>query len=425
MSDETHKSFMRQALELARQGVALTSPNPCVGAVLVSPNGDVIGAGSHTYAGLKHAEILAVEDAARRGASVNGATLYVNLEPCSHQGRTGPCADALIAAGIRRVVGAMPDPNPLVSGQGFERLLAAGIEVIESILHEDAQKLNEAFARYIRTRTPLVTLKAAMTLDGKIAPPPGGEHSVPSPSGGWITSSAARTHVQELRHASDAIMVGVGTVIADDPLLTDRTGRPRRRPLLRVILDSRLRMPLASRVVKTSRDDVLVLCAFAEEKKRKALESHGVRVEQIALPHTPTPIHSSKVKRMPVRRRTGTGAPIRPAQVAGTSDGRPDLRKVMARLGEMEITSVLVEGGALVNWTALAAGVVDKVFLYYAPKILAGMGSVPFASGEGFQRISDAAAVSRITIHHFGEDFAVEGYLRDPFQQATGTLTAL
>ena len=196
-------------------------------------------------------------------------------------------------------------------------------------------------------------------------------------------------------------------------------------PLLRVILDSRLRMPLASRVVKTSRDDVLVLCAFAEEKKRKALESQGVRVEQIALPHTPAPLHSSKVKRMPVRRRTGTGAPIRAPQVAGASDGRPDLRKVMARLGAMKITSVLIEGGALVNWTALAAGVVDKVFLYYAPKILAGVGSVPFASGEGFQRITDAATVSRVTIHHFDEDFAVEGYLRDPYLQKTRELAAL
>ena len=416
---------MRQALELARQGIALTSPNPCVGAVLVSPNGDVIGTGSHTYAGLKHAEVLALEAAARAGAGVHGATLYVNLEPCCHQGRTAPCADALIAAGIRRVVAAMPDPNPLVSGQGFQRLRAAGIEVIEGVWLQEAQKLNEAFARYIRTHTPLVTLKAAMTLDGKIAPPPAGAHSGIPPSGGWITSPAARAHVHELRHASDAIMVGVGTIIADDPLLTDRTGKPRRRPLLRVILDSRLRLPLTSRVVKTTQHDVLVLCAFAEEKKRKALESHGMRVEQIALPHMPGAVSSAKVKRMPVRRRTGTGAPIRPQNILTASDGRPDLRKVMARLGEMEITSVLVEGGALVNWTALAAGVVDKVFLYYAPKILAGVGSVPFASGEGFQRISDAAAVSRVTIHHFGEDFAVEGYLRDPFQQAMGTLTAL
>jgi len=177
-------------------------------------------------------------------------------------------------------------------------------------------------------------------------------------------------------------------------------------------------------VVKTSQDDVLVLCAFAEEKKRRALESRGIRVEQIALPHAPAPVHSPKVKRMPIRRRTGTGAPIR-APRAGSGDGRPDLRKVMARLGAMEITSVLIEGGALVNWTALAAGVVDKIFLYYAPKILAGVGSVPFASGEGFQRISDAATVSRLTIHHFGEDFAVEGYLRDPYHHKSGTLAAL
>lgn len=415
--------FMRQALALASQGVGLCSPNPCVGAVLVSPSGNVFGSGSHTYGGVKHAEVLALEAAAAHGASARGATLYINLEPCCHQGRTGPCVDALISAGIARVVAAMADPNPLVSGKGFEHLRAASIEVTTGGLQAEAEKLNEAFAHYIRTHTPLVTLKAGMTLDGKIAPPPAG-HAAPGASGGWITSEPARAHVHELRHASDAIMVGVGTVIADDPLLTDRSGKPRRRPLLRVILDSRLRMPLASRVVKTAQDDVLVLCAFAEEKKRKALEAHGIRVEQVALPQSSRRVESSKVKTMPSRRRTGTGAPIESLR-RRASDGRPDLRKVMERLGQMEITSVLIEGGALVNWTALALAVVDKVFLYYAPRILAGTGSVPFASGEGFQRISDAATVHSVSIHHFGEDFAVEGYLRDPYGRKAGELRAL
>src|SRR5207253_1694466 len=362
MDDSAHQRHMHRALALAAQGVALTSPNPCVGAVLVSANGDVIGEGSHTYDGMKHAEVLALEAAARAAAQqVRGATLYINLEPCCHQGRTAPCADALIAAGIVRVVAAMPDPNPRVRGASFAKLRAAGIEVVEGILRDEAMKLNEWFAKYIRTRTPLVTLKSAMTLDGKISSP--GDSVNPSALGagssasGWITNEMARAHVQELRHASDAIMVGVGTVIADDPLLTDRSGRARPRPLLRVILDSRLRLPLASRMVKTAQNDVLVLCAFAEEKKKRALEERGIRVTQIALTSASAARpYSDKVRRMPMRRRTGTGKPILDGDSSSASDGRPDLRKVIAALGELEITSLLIEGGALVNGAALAAG---------------------------------------------------------------------
>jgi diaminohydroxyphosphoribosylaminopyrimidine deaminase/5-amino-6-(5-phosphoribosylamino)uracil reductase len=375
---------MQRALELARQGIGLTSPNPSVGAVVVDSDGKVVGEGTYTYDGLKHAEVLALEQAGERA---RGATLYLNLEPCSHQGRTGPCAEAVIAAGIRRVVASMADPNPLVGGKGFARLRAAGIEVTTGILADEARQLNEAFAKHIRTRTPLVVLKAAMTLDGKIAPPPG-ESETPSAlgaggaTGGWITSEPARAHVHQLRHAMDAIMVGVGTVVADDPLLTDRTGLPRRRPLLRVILDSRLRLPLDSRVASTCQGDVLVFCSLAEEKKRRELEARGIRVEQVAL---------------------------------GGADGRPDLRKIAARLGDLEITSLLIEGGAMVNWAALAARIVDKVFLYYAPKILAGSGSVPFASGPGYRRLSEAAYIKELRLHRFGEDFAVEGYLSDPY----------
>ncbi|MGH9580894.1 MAG: bifunctional diaminohydroxyphosphoribosylaminopyrimidine deaminase/5-amino-6-(5-phosphoribosylamino)uracil reductase RibD [Terriglobales bacterium] len=376
--------FMRQALELAREGVALTSPNPCVGAVVVR-EASVVGRGTHTFAGVTHAEILALEEA---GEQARGATLYINLEPCSHQGRTAPCVDRVVESGVRRVVVAMRDPNPAVHGKSLEKLRASGVEVKEGVSQREARKLNEAFARYIGQKIPLVTLKAGMTLDGKIAPPPG-ESDNPSAlgvggaTGGWITSEQARAHVQKLRHSMDAIMVGVGTIIADDPLLTDRTGRPRRRPLVRVILDSRLRLSLESRVVKTAREDVLVFCSFAEQKKKRELEARGIRVEQVAL---------------------------------GAADGRPDLRRIVARLGEMEVTSLLIEGGALVNWTALSAGVVDKVFLYYAPKILAGTGSVPFAAGAGFRRMSDAAQVHQLTLHRFGEDFAVEGYLRDPYE---------
>ena len=225
-SRETDELFLRRALDLARQGIGLTSPNPCVGAVIVDAKGTVVGTASHAYDGLKHAEILALEQAREKA---RGATLYINLEPCSHQGRTGPCADALIAAGISRVVASMLDPNPLVSGQGFAKLRSAGINVSSGLLEEEAKALNESFAKYIRQHIPLVMLKAAMTLDGKIAPPP---NQSPNTAAGnttrtaWITGESARAHVQELRHQSDAILVGVGTVIADDPLLTDRSGRP-------------------------------------------------------------------------------------------------------------------------------------------------------------------------------------------------------
>jgi len=372
---------MQRALELARTGIGLTSPNPNVGAVLVNDGGEIVGSGSHTYAGLKHAEILALEQA---GSKARGATLYVNLEPCSHQGRTPPCADALIAAGIKRVVAAMEDPNPAVSGEGFDKLRASGVAVEVGLLESEARKINEAFARYIRHKTPMVTLKTAMTLDGKIAPEPH-PSEVAGPGNvtrGWITSEPAREHVQQLRHASDAILVGVGTILADDPLLTDRTGLARRRPLMRVILDSRLRLPSASRLVKSANNDVLVLCSVMDEEKKRALLGAGVRVEQIP---------------------------------AARADGRPDFSAIVRHLGAQEITSLLIEGGATVNWDALAAGVVDKVFLYYAPKILGGSGAVPFAVGEGFHRMSNAAHVKSIEIHRFGEDFAVEGYLRDPY----------
>jgi len=376
--------FLQRALELARRSFGLASPNPNVGAVLVDGSGKIVGEGFHAYEGVKHAEVLAIEQA---GEKARGATLYINLEPCSHQGRTGPCADAVIAAGIKRVVASTTDPNPAVGGRGFARLRQAGVQVASGILEEEARPLNDAFAKYIRYRLPLVTLKAGMTLDGKIAPPPEDLSSPPTlgaraPTGGWITSDEARAHVQQLRHQHDAILVGVGTVIADNPLLTDRSGLPRRRPLLRVILDSRLRIPLDSRIVQTAKHDVLVFCSLAEEKRKQQLQDHGIQVEQVA--------------------------------TAGV-DGRPDLHAICRFLAERELTSVMIEGGAFVNWEALASDLVDKLFLYYAPKILAGTGSVAFAAGPGFRRMSEAAHLKWFRLHRFGEDFAVEGYLRDPY----------
>jgi diaminohydroxyphosphoribosylaminopyrimidine deaminase / 5-amino-6-(5-phosphoribosylamino)uracil reductase len=381
-SDEQH---IRRALELARAGVGLVSPNPAVGAVVVDSSGREVGAGTHIYDGVKHAEILALEQA---GHAARGGTLYLNLEPCSHRGRTGPCADAVVAAGIRRVICSMKDPNPKVAGQGLAKLRASGITVEIGLFEAEAKKLNESFAKYIRSGKPLVTLKSAMTLDGKIADAtkPGTEpgSATPATEGArsgyhWITGEVARAHVQQLRHQSDAILAGVGTVMADDPLLTDRSGLPRRRKLLRVILDSYLRIPLTSRVIQTAENDVLVLCSAAEESAKQTLEAKGIRVQQIT---------------------------------AANEDGRPDFAAIVQSLGKLEITSLLIEGGSLVNGAAFASGEVDKLFLYYAPKIF-GEGAVPFIAGEGLYW--KAQCVQRSELHRFGEDFALEGYLHDPY----------
>jgi diaminohydroxyphosphoribosylaminopyrimidine deaminase/5-amino-6-(5-phosphoribosylamino)uracil reductase len=391
MANHNHDElFMKQALEFARQGVGLASPNPCVGAIIVDERGRIIGRGFHTYDGRKHAEVLAIEEAGERA---RGNTLYLNLEPCSHTGRTGPCADAVIAAGIQRVVAAMRDPNPLVAGRGFDRLRAAGVEVVEGVLEGEARRLNESFSRFIRTRMPFGVLKTAMTLDGKIAGSGVSRNPTALGSGQdsiYITGEESLKKVHELRHESDAIMVGVGTVIADDPLLTDRSGKARRRNLLRVILDSRLRLPVESRVVKTCDKDVIVFCSFGEEKKRNELESHGVIVEQVQL----------------------AGLQVVGGADTVPHDGRPDLARVFRRLGERDITSVLVEGGAMVNWACLQADVIDKIWLFYAPKLLGGDGAVPFLS-SGHSQMSEATRVKNITLHRFGDDFAVEGYLRE------------
>jgi len=388
------EQLLHRALELARKGIGLASPSPYVGAVIADAQGDIVGTGTYTYESVKHAEIQALE-AAR--AKARGGTLYINLEPHAHQGRTAPCTDAVIAAGIHRVVASMPDPNPRVSGRGFAQLRAAGVHVEIGRLEDQARRLNEAFAKYIRHGTPLVTLKSAMTLDGKIAPPLAdvlaNRNSPPAASeftGNWITSEAARAHVQELRHQQDALLVGVGTILADNPLLTDRSGKARRRPLLRVILDSQLRLPLESRLVqnaaKERKDDILVFSSSSAEDKTKQkkaqLEQLGIRVE--ALP-------------------------------TSTPHDRPELPAILRRLGQLEMISVMIEGGAAVNSTALAANAVDKIFLYYAPKILAGTGSIPFAAAAGFPPIHQAQQVECLQLHRFGEDFAVEGYLRDPY----------
>lgn len=357
--------FMRRALELARAGVGQASPNPCVGAVVVDAADEIVGEGTHIFAGRKHAEILALEQAGGRAA---GGSLYLNLEPCCHTGRTGPCTEAVIRSGVKTVVAGMVDPNPQVAGNGLRQLRAAGIEVRSGVLEAEARKLNEGFTCWIRTGKPLVTLKSAMTLDAKIAQPGGG---------GSITGEVARAHVQQLRHASDAILVGVGTVLQDDPLLTDRSGKPRGRRLLRVVLDSRLRTPPQSRLVESAQQDVVIFYTVDDERRRCALESRGIRVEQ-----------------------------------AGSGE-RCDLAAVIAWLGEQAATSLMIEGGSSVNAAALAAGVVDKIFFYYAARLLGGR-AVPFADGRG---TDFAVEIKAAQLHGMGEDFAVEGYLRDPYAE--------
>lgn len=386
--DSRDERLLRRALELARSAVGLASPNPYVGAVIADAEGNVVGEGTYTYAGMKHAEILALEAA---GDRARGGTLYINLEPHAHRGRTPPCTDALIAGRIGRVVASMADPNPKVSGRGFEQLRAAHVRVDVGGLESEAEKLNETFARYIRSGIPFVTLKSAMTLDGKIGPAAEqqivgerGESQKSEFRGIWITGESARAHVHELRHQFDAILVGVGTVLTDNPLLTDRSGKPRRRPLLRVILDSHLQLPIDSQLVqsaaKEQKNDLLVFCATARERqsdqKHAQLKKLGVCIEPVSF-----------------------GA-----------DGRLDLQAVLRRLARMEITSVMIEGGSTVNGAALAAGIVDKMVLYYAPKFLSDR-AIPFACGTEFSQVP----LQNIEFHRFGEDFAVEGYIRDPY----------
>ncbi len=359
---------MDEALELARAGVGRTSPNPVVGAVLVR-DGEVVGRGTHTWAGVKHAEITALEEAGERA---RGADLYVTLEPCSHQGRSGPCCDALIAAGIARAFVVMQDPNPLVSGDGIRRLRAAGtpVELVPAYLPQ-AEQLNEPFLFAMRTGRPLVTLKSAVTLDGKI--------SAPDDNTGWITSERARDHVQKMRHLSDAMLTGIGTVLSDDCLLTDRTGLERSRPLLRIVVDSTLRLPLHYRMVTSARDgDVLVATtSAASAERRRALEARGIRI-----------------------------------LIADGPGGRTDLRRVVEFLASEQYRSVMIEAGSKVNWAALDCGVVDKIFFYYAPKIMGGLHSLPVVGGSGRRRRSDALLFRNTRLHAITEDeFALEAWL--------------
>jgi diaminohydroxyphosphoribosylaminopyrimidine deaminase/5-amino-6-(5-phosphoribosylamino)uracil reductase len=368
---------MEHALALARKAVGLASPNPLVGCVIVR-DGQIVGEGFHQYERRDHAEIVALKSA---GEKARGATLYVTLEPCNHTGRTGPCTEAIIAAGVQRVVAAMEDPNPLTSGRGFEKLRTVGIDMQSGVLEEEARRVNEAFARWIRTKKPFVTLKSAMTLDGQLALQ--GEskkfqsklrRKLPTQ---WISSEESRAEVHRMRHASDALLTGIGTIKVDDPLLTDRSGLPRRRRLLRVILDWGLSLSQHSRIVQTADEDLLVFTSESTASARaRMLQRKGVEIVP-----------------------------------AGSREKRVDLEAVLAELGNREILSVLLEAGPTLNGTALTAGIVHKLVLFYAPKI-AGDSRVPFAYAPTLTRTT----LERLRVQPFGPDLAIEGYLHDVYR---------
>jgi diaminohydroxyphosphoribosylaminopyrimidine deaminase / 5-amino-6-(5-phosphoribosylamino)uracil reductase len=368
IANATDEKWMAQALDLAIGGVALAHPNPIVGAVLVK-NARIVSGGFHAYDRRDHAEIVALKQA---GQKAGGATLYVTLEPCCTTGRTGPCTKAIIAAGIKRVVAAMRDPNPAVSGKGLAELRRAGIEVACGVLEEKAQIENEDFAHWIQTKLPLVTLKAALSLDGQIAQKSG--------SVTRITSEESHRAVQGLRHKADAILTGIGTVLADDPRLTDRTGERRRRKLLRAIVDSRLRLPLHSKIAKSARHDVVVFTTqSADSAKARALERAGVEVVPV-----------------PSRR------------------GRVDLGPVIRELGKRDILNVLLEAGAALNGAALEAGIVDKMILFYAPKIM-GVGGVPMARIPA-SWFAKSPPLKNLKLEKSGPDFVVTGYFHDVYR---------
>lgn len=367
---------MERALDLAAQTTALASPNPQVGCVIAHDE-EILGEGAHLYDYYDHAEIVALKQVAAHGLSPRGATAYVTLEPCSHHGRTGPCADALIAAGIARCVVATTDPNPLVSGSGIQKLRAAGIEVTLGVLEQPARDINEAFAHFIRTQQPFVTLKAALSADGKLAPP-SASRSTAQPY--WLTGPEARRQVHLLRHASDAILTGIGTVIADDPLLTDRSGLSRRRPLLRVVLDAKLRISPSSQLVRSAQKDLLIFTSPA---------ASGAKTEEL----------------------TRSGAEI---EIIDRHAGSLSLSQVLFSLGRRKILNVLVEGGSRLNGTFLSQDLVDKAILFYSPQAL-GDQALPFAydfaSPHAFEQ-----SLRRITRTAFGPDTCTMGYLHDSWQ---------
>lgn len=370
MTEDT--AYMERALELAAMARGRTSPNPLVGAVVVR-DGEIVGEGYHQKAGTPHAEIHALRQA---GEKAKNAVLYVTLEPCCHYGRTPPCTDAIIRAGIKKVVVATKDPNPLVAGKGIQALKDAGIEVSLGMLEAKARGLNEAYFKYIVERRPFVTLKAAMTLDGKIATSNGDSR--------WITGAEARACVHRLRAENDAIMVGIGTVLADDPLLTVRLPGEDKKPL-RLVVDSGLRIPLTSRLVRTAREVPTAVAAVkgrCQVEKKEKLVSAGVEVWELP-----------------------------------EEDGAVSLYSLLDELGKRDVVSVLLEGGSTLNASALAAGIIDKFIFFYAPKIIGGKSAPGLFGGTGINLLKDAVEVAELSWERIGADLMLVCYPAKPAKE--------
>ncbi len=355
--------MMRRALELASCGISQVSPSPLVGCVIVSEAGEVVGEGCYIYEKVSHAETIAL---AQANGKAKGGTAYVSLEPHAHHGRTKPCTEALINAGIKRVVAPIEDPNPLVSGKGFQALRENGIEVVTGILAEEAAKQNEKFIHWHKTKRPFVHLKMAISLDGRIATRTGDSR--------WITGEESRKKSHELRHEYDAILVGANTAVVDNPSLTDRSGKPRRRPLARVVLDNSLRISLNSQLVLTAKEIPTII--FTENKnneKIKDLETEGVKVIQIA-------------------------------------EGARNLVGVLQELGKRELTSVLVEGGTEIAGAFYDAKLIDKVSFFIAPIIIGGRDAPVAIGGKGVTVLANAMRLRDVEIKQNGADFEVTGY---------------
>ena len=356
--------YMAKALELAAKGAGRVSPNPMVGAVVVR-NGQLVGQGYHQAVGGPHAEVYALDDA---GDGAVGATLYVTLEPCNHHGRTPPCTQKILGAGVKRVVVAMADPNPGVRGGGNAYLQAHGLEVTCGILEQEARRLNESFIKFIQTGQPFVVLKMAATLDGRIATSRGDAR--------WVTGDQARALVHRMRHNMDAIMVGIGTVRADDPELTTRMPDGDGVDPIRLVLDTHLTMSPGARMLsqKSNAPTYLVCGPETDQGRRQELSDAGARILEL-------PLHK----------------------------GRIDMAHLVKRLGEMEISSLLIEGGAAVAGSALRFGIVDKVSLFFAPKLLGGDGT-PMCAGPGPEWMKQALAVENPTVERVGADILIQGY---------------
>lgn len=361
--------YMKMALALAEKGRGYTSPNPLVGAVAVKDD-IIVGKGWHKAAGGPHAEVNALDEA---GSRALGGTLYVTLEPCNHQGRTPPCTDRIIAAGLQRVVIATADPNPSVTGGGADYLRAKGVSVSTGICDEAARRQNEVFFKFVRTGRPFVILKCAATLDGRIATRTGDSR--------WVTGPTARRFVHQLRHASDAIMVGVGTVKADNPSLTTRLEGAEGMDPHRIILDTRLSIPEDAKVLQmeSTSDTFIVFNHALDQEKPGRLADKGVKLIQ---------------------------APLK--------DRWLDLSAVMERLGEKSMTSLLIEGGSQVMGSAVRSAIADKVHFFYAPKILGGDDGIPVCSGSGPEQMSGSVPIDDIMVKRFDEDVLITGYIRHP-----------